>query len=417
MAEPKASYKSDAGGVIESFAYKDVSKSKEKLSTTYEFSNTNQTYVQTLGSTMLRLPLEMIFTSSEYLKEAAEAFKILGSSSYGTLTHPLYGDINVAVVGKITKEDNLLTGIGSSIITVTFYESIKKAYPAISIDARSSILEKQALLNNAAAEQVSTTINLTNQADAASWKTNLQNAIKQTKKRVGTIIDGTQAISSEISIVQRSVESNIEAIAGGAIDAVGQLLTIGKQVQIFIQLPARLKISIVDRANAFIDNLNSLLGLSSKPDLVTNTNKNNFANADLQATATIAALAEATITDTEFTTQQQAIEYIDILLNQTENYIAWRETQYTNLALADDDYQTYQQLQELINLTAGYLLDLSFTLKQQKTFVCNKDYSVVELASILYSSTEFEQQIITDNKLIGDDLFFVNKGKEVIYYA
>ena len=417
MAESKASYTSDTGATISSFAYRDVSKSKEKLSSTYEFANTNQTYVQTLGSTMLRLPMEMIFIGDNYIADAEAAFNVLDSSNYGTLQHPAYGEIDVAIVGEIKKEDKILTGIGSSTITVTFYQSIKTAYPATSLDARGNILEKITETNEAAATQASQVINIKDAVDEANWKTDILNGIKATKNTVAGIVDTTQTISSEITAIQRSVESNINAIAGGAVDVVGNLLTIGKQIQIFTQLPARLEISIVDRANAFIDGLSNLLGLDSKKDLVNNTNKNKFANADLQATATIAGLAEATITNTEFTTQTQAIEYVDVLLEQTEQYITWRESQYTSLELVDDDFTTYQQIQELVNLTAGYLLELSFTLQQQKTFICDKDYALPVIANKLYGSLDFEQRIIADNNLQGDELIFVNKGKQIIYYV
>ena len=417
MAESKASYTSDTGATISNFAYRDVSKSKEKLSTTYEFANTNQTYVQTLGSTMLRLPMEMIFIGDNYITDAEAAFQVLDSSDYGTLQHPAYGEIDVAIVGEIKKEDRILTGIGSSTITVTFYQSIKTAYPATSLDARGNIFNKIKEANEAAATQASQAINIADAVDEANWKADILNGIKATKNTVAGIVDTTQAISSEITAIQRSVESNINAIAGGAVDVVGNLLTIGKQIQIFTQLPARLQVSIVDRANAFIDGLSSLLGLDSKKDLVNNTNKNKFANADLQATATIAGLAEATITNTEFTTQAQAIEYVDVLLNQTEQYIAWRESQYTSLELVDDDFSSYQQIQELVNLTAGYLLQLSFTLQQQKIFICDKDYALPVIANRLYGSIDFEQRIIADNNLQGDELFFVSKGKQIIYYV
>ncbi len=433
MAESKASYTSDTGATISSFAYRDVSKSKEKLSSTYEFANTNQTYVQTLGSTMLRLPIEMIFIGDNYIADAEAAFNVLDSSDYGTLQHPAYGEIDVAIVGEIKKEDRILTGIGSSTITVTFYQSIKTAYPATSLDARGNILEKIKEANEAAATQASQAINIKDPVDKATWQKDILKSVKSFRKKVDDLLNTksiqdltddiqdtvnlTQSISSEITAIQRSVESNINAIAGGAVDVVGNLLTIGKQIQIFTQLPARLEVSIVDRANAFIDGLSSLLGLDSKKDLVNNTNKNKFANADLQATATIAGLAEATITNTEFTTQAQAIEYVDVLLEQTEQYITWRESQYTSLELVDDDFASYQQIQELINLTAGYLLQLSFTLQQQKTFVCDKDYALPVIANKLYSSIDFEQRIIADNNLQGDELFFVSKGKQIIYYV
>ncbi len=433
MAESKASYTSDTGATISSFAYRDVSKSKEKLSSTYEFANTNQTYVQTLGSTMLRLPIEMIFIGDNYIADAEAAFNVLDSSNYGTLQHPAYGEIDVAIVGEIKKEDRILTGIGSSIITVTFYQSIKTAYPTTSLDARGSILNKIKEANEAAATQASQAINIKDPVDEASWQKDILKSVKSFRKKVDDLLNTksiqdltdeiqdtvnlTQAISSEITAIQRSVESNINGIAGGAVDVVGNLLTIGKQIQIFTQLPARLQVSIVDRANAFIDGLSSLLGLDSKKDLVNNTNKNKFANADLQATATIAGLAEATITNTEFTTQAQAIEYVDVLLNQTEQYIAWRESQYTSLELVDDDFSSYQQIQELVNLTAGYLLQLSFTLQQQKIFICDKDYALPVIANRLYGSIDFEQRIIADNNLQGDELFFVSKGKQIIYYV
>jgi prophage DNA circulation protein len=417
MAESKASYTSDTGATISSFAYRDVSKSKEKLSSTYEFANTNQTYVQTIGSTMLRLPIEMIFIGDNYISDAEAAFNVLDRSNYGTLQHPAYGEIDVAIVGEIKKDDKILTGIGSSTITVTFYQSIKTAYPATSLDARGNILNKITEANEAAATQASQAINIKDAVDEANWKTDILNGIKATKNTVAGIVDTTQSISSEITAIQRSVESNINAIAGGAVDVVGNLLTIGKQIQIFTQLPARLEVSIVDRANGFIDGLSSLLGLDSKKDLVNNTNKNKFANADLQATATIAGLAEATITNTEFTTQAQAIEYVDVLLEETEQYIAWRELQYTSLELVDADFSSYQQIQELVNLTAGYLLELSFTLQQQKTFICDKDYALPVLANKLYGSIDFEQRIIADNNLQGDELFFVSKGKQIVYYV
>lgn len=82
-----------------------------------------------------------------------------------------------------------------------------------------------------------------------------------------------------------------------------------------------------------------------------------------------------------------------------------------------DTGEIYQALENSVALAAGFLVESSFTLIEERTLVLGKSRTFVDLVAELYG--ELDEQFdffITTNDLSGDELVELPIGKEVLFY-
>ena len=78
----------------------------------------------------------------------------------------------------------------------------------------------------------------------------------------------------------------------------------------------------------------------------------------------------------------------------------------------------YQQLQEAAALTAGFLVFISFSLKQERRLVLDRARTVIDLAAELYGSVDDPLDFfIASNRLSGSEILELPIGREVVYYV
>ena len=97
--------------------------------------------------------------------------------------------------------------------------------------------------------------------------------------------------------------------------------------------------------------------------------------------------------------------------------VAWRDVQFENLGEVDTG-ETYQQLQETVSLAAGFLAQISFSLKQERRRTLDRPHSIIELVSVLYGTVDSEIDFfITSNNLTGSEILELPAGKDIVYYV
>lgn len=83
-----------------------------------------------------------------------------------------------------------------------------------------------------------------------------------------------------------------------------------------------------------------------------------------------------------------------------------------------DTGSAYQQLQEAVAITAGFLVGISFTLKQERRLILDRSRTIIDLVAELYGSIDEQLDFfITSNNLSGSEILELPKGREIVYYV
>jgi len=406
----EAAYNSPSGARF-AFDYENVSQSIEKKTTAYDFPDADGTYVQDLGNTGRRYPLRMFFWGDDYDQEA-EAFEAaLLERGIGKLEHPIYGVKNVVPFGVITRRDDLKTAANQAVIDVTFWETIDLLYPAAQNDPGSSVLSAVDEFNNALSEQFDEVLNTDTASLRATFKNNYTALLDTAKDGLQAVADVQDNVRTQFNAINDSINQGIDIL-------VGQPLTLAFQTTQLIQSPARALASIRDRLNAYGDLANSIIsgdGAVVSPGLDAK-NSNQFHTNDVYASTYVTGSVVSTVNN-QFVTKAEALEAAEIVLTQLEQVTDWRDENFQSLDQVDTG-ESYQKMQEAVALCAGFLVEISFSLKQERSIVLDRPRTIIDLAAELYGEVDEQLDfLINTNNLSGSEILELPRGREIVYYV
>lgn len=393
------------GGTRLTFLYENVSQSVSKKTTGREFPDVNGTYVQDLGHSGRRFPLRLIFWGDDCDLEAEAFDAVLLETGTGKLEHPIYGTKNVVPFGDITRRDDLKTAANQAIIEVTFWETIELIYPTAQGDP---------------ASEVATSVDEYNAAAAAEFENSIildtVNAAVTLKNDVVALVDSVQSGLEAIAAVQAAVEKQFNAIVDSintGIDVlIDQPLAMAFQITQMIQAPARALASIKARLSAYKDLATALIS----GDGADVSNVNELRTRDLYVSSYVTGSVLSVINN-QFLTKTEAIEAAEEILEQLEAAIAWRDAQFEALGEVDTG-GAYQKLQNAVAIVTGFLVEISFTLKNERRIVLDRDRTIIDLAAEIYGTVDEDLDfLIASNDLSGSEILELPAGRTIKYYT
>ena len=407
----EAAYNSPSGTRIV-FDYENVRKSFDKKTTGFDFPDADGTYVQDLGNTGRRYPLRIFFWGDNHDLDAESFDQALRERGTGKLEHPLYGTVNVVPFGTITQRDDLKTAANQSIIEVTFWETIGLIYPASQTDPASSVLSAVDEYNIAAAAEFELDTDLDSAVEQASFKNSYLALLDTAQAGLQTIADVQKNVEDEFNAIYDSINQGIDIL-------VAQPLALAFQTTLLLQSPARALTNITARLDAYKNLESSLIsgeGSVASPGL-DSTSSNTIPAKELYASTYITG-SIVSVVNNQFATKNEALEASEAILIQFDEVVAWRDNNCESLEEIDVG-SAYQQLQEAVALTAGFLVEISFTLKQERSIVLDRPRTMLDLTAELYGK-DFENQLdffINSNDLSGSEHLEILKGREIVYYV
>ena len=406
----EAAYTSPSGERL-TFEYEDVSKSQERKTTGFEFPDADGTFVQDLGNTGRRIPIPCIFWGDDYDLEADAFEAALFEPGVGRLEHPIYGTVDVVPFGTIGRQDRLKTAANQATVTVTFWETIGIIYPTIQDDPTSAVLSSIDEYNVAAAAEFEDVTDLDSAVEQASFKNTYDSLLN-------SVSSGMEAIAATQADVQKQFDAITSSINQGIDILVKDPLTLASQTLQMIQAPARALTSIQARLDAYGNLANGIIDQASNIFSQGNdsTNSNAFHTNDLYASTYVTG-SMVSVVNNEFLTRTEALAAAEVILNQFTDIQTWRDANYESLGEIDTG-SAYQQLQEAVAITAGFLVQISFSLKQERSIVLTRNRTIVDLAAELYGSIDDQLDfLINSNDLTGSDILELPKGRTIVYYV
>lgn len=97
---------------------------------------------------------------------------------------------------------------------------------------------------------------------------------------------------------------------------------------------------------------------------------------------------------------------------------AWRDDNFASIGELDTG-DAYARLLQSVGLAAGFLVEISFSLKQEKRYFLDKPRNFIELCAELYQSVSNETLdfFIDSNNLTGSEIIELPLGREIVYYV
>lgn len=385
----EAAYTSPSG-VRVPFQYENVTRAFTKKTAAYDFPDADGTFVQDLGTTSRRFPLRVIFWGPDYDQDAEQFEKALAERGPGLLEHPAYGAVTAVPFGTVTRRDDLKTAANQAVIEVEFFETVGLAYPATQDDAAAEIEDAVEAFNEAAAEEFSESSDYSGALSQAEARGGFVALLDQAKA-------GLSDLSDDVGAVYDSIDSSIDTL-------IADPLTLAFQTIQLLESPGRAASLVSDRLEAYRALADSILS---------GDGAGNYATDDLYASTTVAG-AVLSVTGATFETKPETLSAAEDVLALFDDVVAWRETNAPGV----DTGGAYQQLQRAVALTVGYLVELSFTLKQERRVVLDRARTVVDLVAEIYGSVDDRIDFfINSNRLTGSEIMEIPRGRLIVYYV
>lgn len=410
----EAAYVSPSGKRI-TFNYEIANKSIGKKTAAFEFPDVNGTYVQDLGHTSRRYPFRMIFWGDDHDLLANKLEEMLLENGIGVLEHPIDGSIDVIPFGDINFRNDLKTEANQTVIELTFWQTIKLIYPVNQKDLVSEISNSIDIYNNDSALLFESVLDLDSEIEKSVFKNDYLVLFNLLNSNMQSVISVQDNIKKQFDIISDSINSSIDIL-------VTVPLTLAAQTNILIETPALVSNALItDRLNAYNDLLQSIItGVGSICSPSNDSrNINTFHTKDLYASTYIIGSVVSTINN-QFETKVGALETAENIINQMNDFIIWRDNNLIACFIIDTG-ESYQQLLNIVALTVGFLVEISFSLKQERRIILESPHTMIELISELYpSDTIIDDELdffIQSNNLTGSEILEIPRGRQIVYYV
>jgi hypothetical protein len=403
----EAAYTSPSGRRL-TFKYEDVSYRRAIKATAYDFTDVDGAYIQTRGFSGRQFPLRCFFSGPNYDKEAAGFEAIVFERGFGTLEHPIYGVHNVAPFGEVARRDDLKTAANQTVLEITFFESIKTLYPSTDLDYGDSVLGAVDAFNEANAIQLERNADLSTFTKRATFKDSILRGVGNVEKGLKALADVTADTQAQFDSVNDSINRGIDVLLRDP-------LILARQVQTLIQTPARSLASIRSRLSGYAGLLSDIFGradsISSGPE-----DNNRFFGRDLFASTLVTGQVLSAVNN-QFETRLGAIGAAAEVNAQLDALVTWRDENFDYVGAVDEG-ESIQALTEAVSLVTGYLIEISFTLKVERSITLDRPRTLVDLLAELYGA-EYETQIdpfIKANELTNMEILELPRGRRLAYY-
>jgi len=433
-AEPKtwesrikeAAYTSPKTGTRIPFYWEELTRKIPLRRPLFEFQGIKDGYVQQNGFGPRMYPMRCFFTGKDCDLIATAFEGALLEDGIGTLEHPFYGTFKVVPVDEIVRRDDLSTAANETVVDVTFMTSVAAVYPSSRSAPKNEIEAALAGFDLAAALEFERKAQLPNALAKATLLGTIKKFLKDVNRGFNEVSDSITAANQEFRDLQDTLTFGLDVL-------IGQPLALAQQISDTLKAPGRALTAVTDRLDGYENIAARLFGskaanpaLSLEGGIVLASNlaliSNDFAAADLFAANTVGG-SIVSVLNNQFSTKPQALSAAARVLTQIEAFAAWREEGFTALEAGPlgeyqvDPGEAFQQLQQAAALTAGYLIEISFTLVPELAVVIDRDRTVVDLCGQLYGTVDRKLDfLIQTNNLIGDEILELPRGKKIVYY-
>jgi len=398
------------GGVRTEFTFEALRRELNLRGSQYNFIDEQGTYIQGTGSSGRSFPFNVIINGTDYDIDAEVFFESLREPGTGTLEHPLYGTVNVVPLGTVVQLENLVSNANQAVFQVTFWESITELFPSGVTNLTSSLLSG---VSEFATTVTNSFVDILNFDTQIEFITIINHAIDVTNTVYGALTE----IASTGANIFDAFEDVFDGMKSSLLSNEFTPTTFAGQLIALTHGPAKSKSDWDAKQEGYQAIVNFVLTMDDVAETRDSRSVNDFILNDLTATVSLTGLIISTVTTT-FVTRSEAITAAQSIIEMGDQINTWRETNYENLDVTDTG-ESYQQWQEAVALAAAYLVDVGFSLAQERIILLDRPRSIIDLSAELYGEVENRLDfLISSNDMTGDEIIEgLQPGRQVKYYV
>lgn len=387
--------------------FDELSRSTNQKTAVLEPPQQSRAEVQSLGFEAIRLPMAFYVSGENYHTEADALFVALtertDSSSPGTLKHPRWGDILVALSSGPSQVEGFVDNLGFASFSVEFIRLDRMAkFPATSTDAGGQI---QA--DSDAAAAASQDAYAANGAPTTPGETALvTRGSEDFLTATGNALRGMASAASDFGA---QFEADLATALGSLDSLVSAPVELAATILGLVRKPANAALAIDAKLSAYNDLVSSMVTMTVA----------SYAECELlflSSGAVACAATEASLEGT-LTTRSDAInaaEWLDVIAAALRSLLELAEATGWR---ADGDAVARQE--DLLSKARARLLESSFDLKTQRSkplpWAMDPNTAVKTLYGVW--SDDLLTQFGADNDLADDEWFMIPAGRVVVWYA
>jgi hypothetical protein len=306
----EAKYTSPSGKEFYFTWDKSLTRETELKTGIFTFPDRDGAHVQHQGAGATSFPFEVIFHGPDCMDRADEFEAALIEREVAELQHPVYGIIKVIPTGNIKREDDLISALNESHVTITFTETITDESPteleAVSAD---SLEEKYDDFSESAAADFAETISLESVAEelqlqsvmeiqAQTLDDNLSGLIATDagvladfKTSVGELKASIKELKTDRFSNIKDMYNNAKKTFKNAEKIVQKAINTARIALNIMKMPSKIKVNLMEKIKGYSQLITAIVNQFKNDPFGTINVKNAFASTCLVLNGCIASIA------------------------------------------------------------------------------------------------------------------------------
>lgn len=403
------------------FLWGSLSKETDLKTGLFTFPDKDGAVVQHQGAGATSFPLTCIFNGANCM-ELADAFEaMLFERGVGELQHPVYGIHKVVPHGKVKRVDDMLSGLGDSVIELTFVKVITDdVFPKLKQIEVDEIDEKYNTFADCACKDFAEGLKFESVDEKLKIQADLKTILETLKNSLIGVSDG---LSANLKMCKQSVNEmfvHADTVAGAG-------LNVARVVLNTIAYPSKLANNISEKTKGYSLLVSKLITQFKNDPVGINNVANSIMTTRLVLGGAIASLASGvalqSVSVSEFDISQNVLTRSDAMnagleiINMFETIKQFDDAKVSLNSFVDTNSEFYFLLQDLVYQCVLIIVNSSFVLPIRRTIILDRDRQLLELCAELYGSLDYIDNLIFENKLKADDIILLPMGKEISYYV
>ena len=312
-------------------------------------------------------------------------------------THPFKGRIKCQLL-SLERNDRVTTGANETSFMVALHQTIDISIPT----------------SNVSIERQIDTINLTKEESNADAFNDFDDVF-DTQNNLFAGVQYLQEIFTKYFSVSLDVLAEFEQIRLTAINAISTIQTNAKltafAVQRLIAFPSKIVSSLSSKLSFFKE----LVAYGNGEDEFGNRNFSDFEGFQLFQSSVLIGYARVAISSSNYRNRKEVFGVFDDILSSYDSYITFSD-------MYSQDYDVKNSLDTIIPLSLGNMYEIALASRQERKITLTSKTDIWMLAYSLYSPRIPENldnlvlSLINNNNFLGDEIFELQIGREIVYY-
>jgi prophage DNA circulation protein len=474
----EAKYTSPSGKEIP-FLWEKTSRETELKTGVFTFPDRDGAHVQHQGRGATSFPMKCIFSGPDCMDKADEFEAALFEQDVAELQHPVYGLIKVIPTGNIKREDDLISALNESCVTVTFTETItdEEATPMDTVTA-DEIDETYEEFSESSAADFAEGISTDTVAEELQLQSNLMAQAQILDDNLIPLSEVDPSALANIKTISGELKGSIKNLkkdnwfmsaaswtkkmAKLAESYVVKALNVARLVLNLMKLPSKISVNIMEKIKGYSMIATNLINQFRNDPFGIKNVANAYKSTSLVLSGCVAALASgsavtmasiaataprASVNRTPTVSpsggssagggasgggspsggtipggpgtiaREETAQIISGILTLFEEVKSFQDSKIEKDVFIDSDSNTSLLLSKLVYSSVNLIMAASLSLPMRRTITLDQDRQVIELVCELYGSEDYLDKFIAENDLSLDELEVIPMGREVSYYV